>query len=70
MNKKQRALLENRKKELKKEIVPFKFFLISGVCFCLTLIGLPIGVILLLIGRFGIDKKKKELNEIEYKLLE
>lgn len=70
MNKEQRKILENRKKELKVGMIPFIFFLIGGIFLSLTILLLPIGFILTLIGYLGINSRKKQINDIEFRLAE
>lgn len=68
LTEKQREMLEKRKKELKGGMRPFALFILAGLCFTITIIGIPIGFILILVGYWGIDKKKKEIDEIEFQL--
>lgn len=68
LNKKQIKLLKAREKELNNSRFFCLITIVVGLLICLTLFGIPLGLILIIYSCYKFNKCGNERREIEFKL--
>jgi len=68
LTEKQKEILEKRREELKKEDKMIAWLALCGALLCFSIIGSPIGAIVVLYVIHKDSRTKKELKEIEFQL--